>query len=126
VTGPQPQPPVVVFDGDCGVCRAVVKWLSKRLGEGTACVSYQQGDLASYGISLAEAKAQLWYVDVNGRCFGGSDGFAAWLKTGPAGARAAGWLLAAPGVRTVSHIAYRVFARHRHRVPGPWDKSCSI
>lgn len=52
--------------------------------------------------------------------------FAAWLALGDRRARRIASVLRAPGIRIAAEVVYRLIARHRHRIPGPWERTCAI
>jgi hypothetical protein len=35
-------------------------------------------------------------------------------------------VLKAPGIRTAAEACYKVIARNRHRIPGPWEHACPV
>lgn len=119
--------PVVVFDGTCGFCRATVTRLARtpRLRLASRLLPYQNADLASYGLTHQEARERMWLVQ-DGQLHGGAQAFAAWFATGGPTARAVGRTLTLPGVRHTTEAAYRLIARNRHRIPGPWERTCTI
>lgn len=119
--------PLVLFDGTCGFCRAVVTRLARTPGLRLAgqLLPYQSADLASYGLTRQEAHERMWLVQA-GQLHGGAQAFAAWFATGGTTARIVGRTLTLPGVRHTAEAAYRLTARNRHRIPGPWERTCTI
>ena len=81
--------------------------------------------LARYGLTRQDAHERMWLVR-DGRRHGGAQAFAAWFATGRPAARLIGRTLTLPGVRHASEAAYRLIARNRHRIPGPWEHTCGI
>jgi predicted DCC family thiol-disulfide oxidoreductase YuxK len=58
------KPLVVLFDGECGLCRRVKRWMESADLEGIfEWVPYQAGGAARYGIADAEAERRIHLVD---------------------------------------------------------------
>ncbi|MBY8886954.1 DUF393 domain-containing protein [Streptomyces sp. PTM05] len=117
--------PVVLFDGECGFCRAATGRLARHLSLGGRLLPWQSVDLATYRLTRAQAEQRLWFVTAERRT-GGAAAFAEWFATGNRAARAAGRLIALPGVRSLARAVYALVARNRHRIPGPWEHACGI
>src|SRR5690606_41531860 len=61
-------PPMLVFDGDCGFCTSSARWIEKRLPDTVEVVPWQfLDDLGALGLTPAEAAAQAWWIDAEGR-----------------------------------------------------------
>ncbi|KJS52563.1 hypothetical protein VM98_30555 [Streptomyces rubellomurinus subsp. indigoferus] len=117
--------PVIIYDGSCGFCRAAIHFLAPRLALAGVTQAWQSTDLATYGLTDNQARARMWFVQGDQR-HGGAAAFAAWARTGNAGARAAGRLLSLPGVSQMAAGAYWLVARNRHRIPGSWEHTCTL
>ncbi|MFF5337434.1 thiol-disulfide oxidoreductase DCC family protein [Streptomyces sp. NPDC013181] len=116
---PVTQPPVLIYDGDCGFCTRAVLWLSEHAVPGVPVLPYQGEDLAAWGLSERRCTHEVVHVDAAGRLRGGVQGFAALLRGSPhRGWRAAGSLLPLPPLRWAALGVYRLIARNRHRMPG--------
>ncbi len=122
---PGPEAGTVVYDGTCGFCRFVVHRLAAAHGLRGRLTPWQSADLAGMGLSEAQARTRMWFVVGQHRA-GGAAAFAAWLRTGDRRARLAGKVLALPVVRGVAEAVYRGVAKHRHRIPGPWERRCEV
>ena len=118
---------LVVFDGACGFCRATVMRLarSRRLRLTGRPSPYQAVDLAAYGLTERDAHERMWVVHA-GRTWSGAQAFATWFATGAPAVRLIGRTLTLPGIRQAAEAGYRLIARNRHRIPGPWEHTCRI
>lgn len=121
-----PDRPVVVFDGTCGFCRYTVALLARRLRLPGQRLPWQTADLAGLGLSTEQVRARMWYLAPGRAPVGGAAAFAEWLGTGGTVTRVAGRVLGAPGVRVAADLVYQIVARYRHRIPGPWEHTCTI
>jgi len=50
----------VIYDGDCVLCQNSINWLSKKLT--FTAIPFQNGDLASYGLTKAECEKQVYAI----------------------------------------------------------------
>lgn len=108
--------PVLIYDGDCGICQASVD-RARRIAEVDA-IPFQRADLAGFGLTRAQAQDRMWIVHPVEGLRGGADAVAALLLTGESRlVRLAGRTLRLPLVRTVARGIYRLVARNRHRFP---------
>jgi predicted DCC family thiol-disulfide oxidoreductase YuxK len=116
--------PVLLFDGDCGLCSSLARFATARLrpaghgAESYAVLPYQDYDLASVGLAEAQCTEALQWVDERGHSRSAQDAVARLLLASRWWARPAGALLLAPGVHAVAGAAYRWVSRNRHRLPG--------
>lgn len=117
--------PVVVYDGECGFCRYGIFRLAARWHLPGRLLAWQDADLGALGLSEDDVRARMWYLAPGMAPAGGAAAVAAWLAGGGRVARGIGGLLRAPGVRAVAEAGYRVIARNRHRIPGPWEHTCA-
>jgi predicted DCC family thiol-disulfide oxidoreductase YuxK len=118
-TSRQPAPrPVVIFDGDCGICTTLAGVIETRLRPPGAVQPWQKLDLAEYGLTAEQCTEALQYVAADGTVFSAERAVAALLKASRPWARPAGVVLDLPGVRTVAGVVYRWVARNRSRLPG--------
>ncbi|MEY9913446.1 putative DCC family thiol-disulfide oxidoreductase YuxK [Catenulispora sp. MAP12-49] len=117
--------PVVIYDGECGFCRAVIRHLAAKFAMEGTLLPWQSVDLAVYDLSEEGVRARMWFV-ADGHRYGGARAFAAWAGTGNRRARVCSRVLRTPGVVNLAEVVYRVVAKNRHRIPGPWERSCTI
>ena len=110
--------PVLVFDGDCGICttlsRIVVRWLRPP----AAVRPWQQLPLEEYGLTPQRCAEALQYVDADGRVHAAEMAVARLLRVSRPWFRPLGVVIALPGVRQVAGLVYRWVARNRSRLPG--------
>jgi len=114
---PAPRP-VVVFDGDCGICTTLAGVIERRLRPPAAVQPWQRLDLAAYGLTDIDCIEALQYVDADGRVYAAELAVAQLLKASRPWARPAGVLIGLPGIRSVAGVVYRWVARNRSRLPG--------
>jgi len=110
---------VVIYDGRCGFCHAVLSALSERWRLPGQLVPWQAVDLGTFGISAGEAARQMWYIGPD-RAASGALGFSAWLRGAGGLVGAVGLVLELPVLRLGSSLMYSIVARYRYQIPGPW------
>lgn len=118
-TAARPAPPVLVFDGDCGIC-TTLSGVARRFvmpGRGTVAASYDL-DLAHYGLTMEQCLEALQYVDDRGRVHAAQDAVARLLLAGAPWWKPFGAVLLLPGVNVLAGVGYRWVARNRYRLPG--------
>ena len=114
---PSPRP-VVVFDGDCGICTTLAGVIERRLRPPAAVQPWQRLDLAAYGLTDLECIEALQYVDTDGTVYAAERAVARLLRASRPWARPAGIVLELPGIRSLAGVVYRWVARNRSRLPG--------
>ena len=126
---PLPSPdPVLLFDGECGLCNRIVRGLLRLDGEGRLRFAPLQGAAAqaylrAQGLPMEDFDSLVfvpdWTRQTRGEFSLRTDGAIAALRTGGAGSRALAAVLAVfPAAWR--DAAYRLVARWRHRIFGPW------
>ncbi|PHX72840.1 MAG: hypothetical protein CK521_01190 [Acidimicrobium sp.] len=99
--------PVVVYDGDCGICEASARWILAH-APSLDVVSHHQYGLTHIG--------SVWFVTDNGRSEGAA-AVSAILKSADARAyRAIGVVIGLPGVLFVAGLVYSLVARNRRHI----------
>lgn len=115
----RPAPPVLVFDGECGLCTTAAgiaeRWVAPRGGRAAAS---QLLDLERLGLSREQCDEALQYVDAQGGVHSAQDAVAHLLLDSRIWWRPVGAALLLPGIHQLAAAAYRWVARHRHRLPG--------
>lgn len=110
--------PVVIFDGDCGICTTLAGVVETRLRPPAAVEAWQRLDLAAYGLTPEQCSEALQYVEADGTVYAAELAVAQLLKRSRVWARPAGYVIAAPGVRSLAGVVYRWVAANRSRLPG--------
>lgn len=106
----------LVYDGDCGICTASVRWLARR---GCRAEMVPSGRwVADHPADAARCATSVVLVDGDGRSCEAEEAVAGALATCRGPLPWVGRLLVAPGVRLASHAAYRLVAAHRARISG--------
>jgi len=99
--------PVVVYDGDCGICEASAGWIITHVPS-VDVVSHHQYGLTHIG--------SVWFVTDNGR-LEGAIAVSAILKSATSGVyRAVGVVIGLPGVRSIAQVVYSLVARNRRHI----------
>jgi predicted DCC family thiol-disulfide oxidoreductase YuxK len=104
----------VVYDADCGVCQASVKWLRQRDRHGVFQFVGNDAPALPPGVTLEETEHTVVVLD-GGRKFTRGDAVAHLLR------HLRGWslpgaVMRAPGLRQLSNWGYDRFAANRHRI----------
>ena len=113
--------PVLVFDGDCGMCTRSARFAARRLRPAPDAYDVdpsQRLDLPSLGLTQAECDEALQWVAADGRVSSGQDAVARMMLASRLWARPLGAALLLPGVNALAGVVYRWVARNRHRFPG--------
>ncbi len=99
--------PVVVYDGDCGICEASAGWIITHVPS-VDVVSHHQYGLTHIG--------SVWFVTDNGR-LEGAIAVSAILKSATSSVyRAVGVVIGLPGVRSIAQVVYSLVARNRRHI----------
>jgi len=110
--------PVLVFDGDCGFCTTCARFTEKRIRPNAKIVAWQFADLASLGVSEAQATEAVQWVETDGTVRSGHEAIAAMLiASGPIWGPL-GRTLLLPGISWAAAHVYRLVGDNRHRLPG--------
>ncbi|MSU23942.1 MAG: DUF393 domain-containing protein [Opitutus sp.] len=119
--------PVLLFDGECGLCHRVVRWLLRLDRRGVLRFAPLQGPAAqeflrTQGLPTDDFDSLVWVPDWSrreGKNFAlRTDGVIAALRAVGATRRAAGLALWPHAWRDAG---YRLVARWRNRAFGPWN-----
>jgi predicted DCC family thiol-disulfide oxidoreductase YuxK len=116
--GMEARRPVLLYDGDCGICTRLAGFVVRRLRPRYAVSAYQDADLPTYGLTAAQCDAALQFADAAGRAHAAQNAVARLLLAAAPGWRPLGALLLLPGVNQLAGLVYRWVARNRARLPG--------
>ena len=68
---------IVIYDGECDLCKRSVTWVKKGLP--IDAISYQDGDLASFGLTTTQCAKSVYVIDGQSQ-YNGADAVALLLK----------------------------------------------
>lgn len=137
MTGMRPAPlpdrtsrvvPVLIYDGDCGICTrsaALVTTRLRRRESDFSVAAWQDLDLADYGLTWEECNRAAQWVAADGTVSAGEAAIARTLLASRLPVRPLGVLMLLPGLNAVARVAYRWVAANRHRLPGG-TPACSL
>ena len=126
--------PVLVYDGDCGICRYWVRYWQKLTGDSVDYQPYQEVAHDWPQISEQQFRQSIQYIESDDRIYSGACGVFTLLKSQfPYNLLL--WLyLHIPGISGIAEFFYNFFSRHRsllkhisylcwgkHRVPARYD-----
>lgn len=110
--------PVLVYDGDCGICTKCVGFVERHLTNNLDIVAFQHADLDSLGLTPKECEEAVQWVEPDGRVS------AAHIAVGDLLA-ASGWqwrplafLARTPPFSWVASVVYKWIAKNRDKLPG--------
>jgi predicted DCC family thiol-disulfide oxidoreductase YuxK len=116
--------PVLVYDGDCGICTKAVRLIGDkaegrrlRVPADADIVASQFADLEALGATAERAEYELLWIE-DGRVYGGAQAVAKLLIDAGGLWRPLGLIGRVPPFRWVAHGMYRLVANNRHRLPG--------
>lgn len=112
--------PVLIFDGDCGLCTTFARFLVRRVvrAGSTSIAPWQQLDLDELGLTPEQCQAAVQWVGTGGEVASGHAAIAATLRAGHLVWRPVGALLVAPGFSRLAERLYSWVAAHRYALPG--------
>ncbi len=115
---PLPPRPTLIYDGECGLCRALVARLAAWDREHRiALVPFQdEATVARFGIGLPALAAAMHLVLPDGRVAAGADAVPELLRLLPGAKRWWRLVFAVPGVRPLARRVYRWVAERRRCV----------
>lgn len=116
-----PPAPVLVFDGDCGLCTSAARWAERGFRHDERAEPWQLlGDeaLASFGLSVDDVKQAAWWVDGAGTREGGHRAIGRALQAAQGWRRLSSWFVLTPPTSWLAAAVYRGVARWRYRLPG--------
>jgi len=106
----------LIFDGECGFCRASAEWCRRRLDPQHSVTASQEIDdvtLNCLGLTREQVLSAAWWIEPDQPPAGGAEAIAACLVAMGGPEAVAGRLLGAGPVRPMADLAYRWVADHR-------------
>lgn len=116
--------PILFFDGECGLCHGLVRWLLKRDTEGKLAFAPLQGETARSMLPIQRLRnpQSVVYLE-NGQVYAESDAALRAISSIGGAYGGAGQLLYLP--RSLRNFFYRLVARNRYRLFGR-HPSCDL
>jgi predicted DCC family thiol-disulfide oxidoreductase YuxK len=117
---PRSGAPVLIFDGDCGICTRLAEFARRAvlpLSAGTV-VPFQYIDLSPYGLTASACTEALQFVSAGGRVYAAQDAVARLLLASRVWWKPFGAIILVPGIHGLAGVVYRWVARNRQRLPG--------
>ena len=102
--------PVLLYDGDCAICRRAVDWVRRTLPVQPDVQAFQSADLLALGVSRAEASRAIQWIEPSGRVSAGHFAAARLLVSNGPPWSLVGWLMFVPPVSWVAAGLYRLMA----------------
>jgi predicted DCC family thiol-disulfide oxidoreductase YuxK len=109
---------VLIFDGDCGFCTTTANFMVKHSKVTIEAKPWQYVDFTNLPITKEDCAEQV-YLLVDGKPYGGHEGFAMTLRVQPSKViRFIGLVAMSKALRWFSKPTYRLVAKYRHKLPG--------
>ncbi len=114
--------PTLIYDGDCGFCTTLARWVSRRWGSVDPPVArpWQQlsvQTLTEARLSADDVARSAWWIDGD-RVEEGSRAVGRALEATRGPWAVVGRTLLVPPLSWVAPLGYRLVARYRSRLPG--------
>ncbi len=125
---PDERPIEVFYNSACPVCDAGVDAQRRAMWKGCAVqptftdMTASPDALAGENLTLDDVRRHIYVLDAAGRLHRGADAIALLWRATP-GRRSLGWLIAAPGLRSLARVGYDWFANRLYawnRRHGRW------
>jgi predicted DCC family thiol-disulfide oxidoreductase YuxK len=105
--------PILIYDGDCGFCRAAVRFARMRIKADLWSTAFQVADLESLGVTRQRAAGEVLWVAPDGQVSGGAQAVAKLLVAAGRPWAGIGIAIQVPVLRWAAHVSYRFVARNR-------------
>ena len=125
---PLPGRPVLIYDGDCGICTRFARVVTTRLRrrpDDFAVAAWQTLELDEYGLTWEQCDEAAQWVAADGTVSSGENAIARTLLACRLPLRPLGAAMLLPGVNALAGVAYRWVAANRSRLPGG-TPACSL
>ena len=109
----------ILYDGQCGICQAFIGFLMKKDDSHKfRGIPYQMAKLnkISPGLTVKMARKTIYFVDTEGRRFGGAKGVFEMLKRLPGLWGVFGSVMSFAPLSILSEPFYQIFASNRHHI----------
>lgn len=128
-----PLAPVLIYDGDCGICTKMARLVTSRLRRREsdfAVAAWQDLDgdgsgLAAYGLTWEDCDRAAQWVAADGTVSAGENAVARALLASRLPLRPLGAVMLVPGINALAGVVYRWVANNRSRLPGG-TPACSL
>ncbi|HSR24334.1 MAG TPA: DCC1-like thiol-disulfide oxidoreductase family protein [Candidatus Eisenbacteria bacterium] len=108
---------VLLYDGECSFCIRSVEWARARLPIRLDARPWQDAELASFGLTEAEARHAVQWVEPSGRLSAGHTAVGRLLVAAGGGWALLGRLALVPPASWVAAGVYRLVAATRRYLP---------
>ena len=106
---------LVLWDGECGLCRRSIEWVERRNPGTLECLPYQQAPPSRVSDALRrECSKAVHVIADDGRVLRASEACLFVLRA--IGWRFTPWLLGMRPFAWLAELGYRLVARHRRRL----------
>lgn len=108
----------LVYDGDCGFCTTSVRFLHRHIRTSATVVAWQDCDLATLGLTTAQAQDKVQWVAADGTISAGHAAVGRLLLDAGGPWRIPGRIAVTPPFCWLARGIYRLISDNRHRLPG--------
>ena len=117
--------PVLVYDGDCGICTRSVEWAERHLTRDVDVVAFQDADLDALGLTRQQCERAVQWVARDGQISSAHHAVGELLAASGRRWLPLAFLARTPPFSWVAGACYRWVAANRHRLPGG-TPACSL
>jgi len=115
------QPPLLIYDGECGFCTASARWVAQQFRHGESARPWQllgEAAMKEFGLAIADVESAAWWISRDGTRHRGHRAIAHALLSGGTLRRTVGHVVLMPPGSWAAAVAYRLVVRWRHHLPG--------
>ena len=114
----RPEGPLLEFDGECGICTRLARWVEEHLPSGSDVhvVPWQALDLTSIGLTANDVARYAWWIEPGRAPRRGHRAISAALQAVGGRWATAGRALQVPPISWLAGLAYQLVAHNRHRL----------